>query len=91
MYLSAEVTKQLADQYSPDKNAANSGATEVQIALLSYRINHLTEHLKLNKKDKSTQRGLLTMVGRRRRLLAYLKRANLESYRDLIQKLNIRR
>ena len=67
------------------------GSTEVQIALLSERINYLTEHYRSNRKDHSSQRGLLVLVGRRKRLLEYLKRSNTESYHQLIEKLGIRK
>lgn len=72
------------------KDAKDTGSAEVQIALLSEKINELTEHLKINSKDFQGRRGLLMMVGQRKRLLSYLKAKNLESYRDLIKKLNIR-
>ena len=69
----------------------DTGSPEVQIALLTERINHLTEHLKVHKKDHHTRRGLLTLVGRRRRLLDYLRRNDVERYRALIAKLGLRR
>ena len=69
----------------------NSGATEVQIALLTERINYLTEHFKTYKKDTNSRRGLLQLVGQRRRLLKYLQSENLQSYRSLIEKLGIRK
>ena len=72
------------------KNEKNTGLPELQIALLSEKINELTEHLKENTKDYQGRRGLLMMVGRRKRLLAYLKKRNLEKYRNLIKELNIR-
>ena len=72
------------------KDAKDTGSAEVQIALLSQKINELTEHLKINPKDFQGRRGLLMMVGQRKRLLSHLKDSNLESYRDLIKKLNIR-
>ncbi len=70
---------------------SDSGSTEVQIAILTKRISHLTEHLKTHKKDHHSRRGLLMMVGKRRRLLKYLKKSDVMKYRDLIQKLGIRR
>ena len=73
------------------RNANDTGSPEVQIALLTERINHLTEHLKENKQDDHSRRGLLQLVGRRRALLDYLKDTNLEGYRELIAKLNIRK
>jgi small subunit ribosomal protein S15 len=84
----------------PDKQAtisehrlhgSDTGSPEVQIALLSDRINHLTEHLKVHKKDHHSRRGLLMLVGRRRRLLDYLKDEDVDRYRAIIQKLGLRR
>lgn len=69
----------------------DTGSSEVQVALLTNRINHLTEHLKVHKKDHHSRRGLLIMVGRRRRLLNYLKDRNIEQYREIIQRLGLRR
>jgi small subunit ribosomal protein S15 len=69
----------------------NTGSTEVQIALLTARIGDLTEHLKLHTKDHSSRRGLLKLVGQRRRLLKYLKTQKLDSYRALIAELNLRK
>lgn len=71
-------------------NEKDTGSVEVQIALLSQKISELTEHLKSNQKDFATKRGLLMMVGRRKRLLSYLKDRNLDGYRELIKKLGIR-
>ncbi|MEI8378009.1 MAG: 30S ribosomal protein S15 [bacterium] len=72
------------------KDAKDSGSTEVQIALLTEKVKQLTEHLKENHKDTGSKRGLLMMVGKRKRLLAYLKNDNIEGYRELIKKLGIR-
>ncbi len=72
------------------KDAKDSGAAEVQIALLTEKITELTEHLKINKKDFQGRRGLLMMVGQRKRLLAYVKKQDLQKYRDLIKELGIR-
>lgn len=72
-------------------NAKNTGSIEGQIAMLTERINHISDHLKVNKKDFSTNRGLMQMVGRRKRLLQYLSHNNLESYRGLIEKLGLRK
>ena len=69
----------------------DTGSPEVQVALLTARINHLNEHLKINKKDHHSRRGLLLMVGRRRGLLDYLKRTNIERYRSLLMELNLRK
>jgi small subunit ribosomal protein S15 len=73
------------------KNEKDTGASEVQIALLTERINQLTGHCKQFKKDKSSQRGLLILVGKRRRLLKYIQRTNLEGYRTLIKELGLRK
>lgn len=73
------------------KNEQDTGSTEVQVALLTERINELTEHLKINKKDHHSRRGLLKMVGQRRNLLAYLQKKDLEGYRALIAKLGLRK
>ena len=72
------------------KNEKDSGSSHVQIVMLSQKINELTEHLKANKKDFQGRRGLLMMVGKRKRLLAYLKKQNLEEYRGLIKELGLR-
>ncbi len=69
----------------------DTGSPEVQIALLTERINHLTEHLKENKKDHHSRRGLLKMVGKRRGLLNYLKNKDIERYREIIAKLGLRK
>lgn len=73
------------------RTANDTGSPEVQIALLTERIKELTEHLKVNKKDHHSRRGLLKMVGQRRGLLAYLKKKDIESYRNLIERLGIRK
>jgi small subunit ribosomal protein S15 len=72
-------------------HATDTGSPEVQIAILTERINHLTGHLKTNKKDNHSRRGLLTMVGRRRRMLDYVKKNDVERYRAIIAKLGLRR
>lgn len=69
----------------------DTGSPEVQIALLTARINHLTEHLQTHKKDHHSRRGLLQLVGRRRRLLGYLQKSDIERYRSLIARLGLRR
>jgi len=89
MYLSQEEKKNLFDKYG--KNAADTGSPESQIALFTKRISHLTEHLKVHKKDYSTQMGLYRLVGKRRKLLDYLKRKDIQKYRSLIKELNIRK
>ena len=73
------------------KDDKDTGAAEVQIALLTSRINHLTEHLREHKHDHHSRRGLLMLVGRRRRFLNYLQKKNLEGYRSLIRELGLRR
>lgn len=73
------------------RHESDTGSPEVQIALLTERINHLTDHFKVHKKDYHSRRGLLKMVGQRRRLLDYLKKSNLNKYRELISSLGIRK
>lgn len=73
------------------RSETDTGSAEVQIAVLTQRISELTEHLKTHKKDHSSRRGLLKLVGRRRRLLDYLKREDIQRYRDIIAKLGLRR
>lgn len=89
MYLEANKKKEIFGEYGKSNN--DTGSAESQIALFSYRISHLTEHLKLNKKDFSTQRALLKLVGKRRRLLDYLKKTDIERYRAIIKKLELRK
>ena len=72
-------------------NAANTGSIEAQVAILTEKINHISDHLKENKKDFSTQRGLMQMVGKRKRLLTYMSKHNLTGYRSLIEKLGLRK
>ena len=81
----AEIIKQFG------KFEGDTGSTEVQIALLTEKINHLTEHLRTHKKDFHSRLGLLKMVGQRKRLLAYLTKKDLEGYRNLIARLGIRK
>jgi len=88
MPLTKEVKAQIIAEYG--KNEQDSGSTEVQIALLTQRIKDLTEHLKEHKHDHHTRRGLLMLVGQRRRLMRYLKGRDIETYRELIAKLGIR-
>ena len=83
-----EKTATIADYRLHD---ADTGSPEVQVALLTERINHLTEHLKTHRKDHHGRRGLLMLVGRRRRLLDYVKRNDVERYRQLIARLGLRR
>lgn len=89
MKLTSEAKRDLFKKFS--KNADNTGDAEGQIALFTERINHLTEHLKQNQKDFSTERSLIKMVGQRRSLLDYVKDKDIEKYRALIKELNIRK
>ena len=90
-----EKAKLVADQADHDRGQrrhdTDTGSPEVQIALLTERINHLTEHLKVHKKDHHSRRGLLMLVGRRRRMLDYVKDNDVERYRAIIAKLGLRR
>ena len=89
MYLTAEKKQEIFGKFG--KSNTDTGSTEGQIALFSYRINHLTEHLKLNKKDYSTERSLTMLVGKRRRLLNYLKEVDIERYRAIVKELGLRK
>ena len=85
-------TQQKADIVTEHKRSdGDTGSAEVQIALLSKRISDLTEHLKSHQKDHASRRGLLMLVGRRRRLLEYLRREDIDRYRDIVAKLGLRR
>lgn len=88
MTINLKNKKEIIKKYG--ENEQDTGSTAVQIAMMSTKINELTEHLKINKKDFATKRGLLMLVGRRKRMLAYLKDKSVQEYRDLIKKLNIR-
>ena len=83
------MTDKVIEKYG--KNKSDSGSTEAQVALFTGRINQLNEHLKINKKDNSSRRGLMIMVSKRRKLLKYLQRNDIKSYTGLIKKLNIRK
>ena len=87
------ITKEMKQQIIKDYQLkeGDTGSPEVQIAILTYRINDLNEHLKIHKKDHHSRRGLLKMVGQRRNLLAYLKDNDLERYRTLIARLGLRK
>lgn len=89
MYLTTEKKEEIFKKYGGD--AKNTGSTEGQIALFTYRINHLTDHLKSNKKDFGTQKALLDLVGKRRNLLDYYKKKDIVKYRELIKDLGIRK
>ncbi|SFP92279.1 small subunit ribosomal protein S15 [Lachnospiraceae bacterium XBB1006] len=87
--ISKEKKTAIINEYA--RTAGDTGSPEVQVAILTARIQELTEHLKVNQKDHHSRRGLLKMVGRRRRLLAYLKNKDIERYRELIARLGIRK
>ncbi len=89
MALAQEQKKEIIDAHR--SHAKDTGSPEVQVAMLTERINQLTEHLRSHPKDFHSRRGLLMMVGKRRRLLQYVNRENLERYRNLIEKLGLRR
>jgi small subunit ribosomal protein S15 len=87
--MTTDEKRELVERFG--KDSGDTGATEVQIALLTQRINHLTEHLREHTHDHHSRRGLLMLVGRRRRFLNYLQKKNLEGYRSLIRELGLRR
>jgi small subunit ribosomal protein S15 len=87
--LTKEMKKTIIDDFKLHSN--DTGSASVQIALLTQRINNLTEHFKRHRKDFNSRRGLLVLVGRRRRLLEYLKRTNYQEYLKVIEKLNLRK
>jgi len=89
MYLTAEQKKDFFKEYG--KSEFDSGSPEGQIALFSFRIKHLTEHLKINKKDLATEHSLTKLVGKRRKLLDYLKEKEINRYRAITKKLKLRR
>lgn len=89
MAITKEKKQEIISKYGGSEE--NSGSTEAQIAIFTARINDLTDHLKENEKDHATRRGLLKMVGKRRRLLNYLKKKDIEGYRELISDLGIRK
>ena len=89
MTYNAETKKGLIEKYK--KHDSDTGSPEVQIGLLTHRISYLTEHLKIHKKDHHSRRGLLMLVGKRRRLLNYVKRNDVQRYRSIIETLGLRR
>lgn len=91
MYLTVEVKKQIFKDKGFNKSEADTGSPESQIALFTHRINYLTEHLKVNKKDHDTKLSLLKLVGKRRRFLNYLQKVEVNRYRAIIAELNIRK
>lgn len=88
-YLTTEKKQELFGEYGTSNT--DTGSPESQVALFSFRISHLTEHLKKNRHDFGTQRSLLRLVGKRRKLLSYLKEIDIERYRAIIKKLNLRK
>ena len=89
MYLTKENKKEIFKEHG--KSESDTGSAEGQIALFTKRINHLTEHLKKNRKDFNTERSLVMMVGKRKSLLSYLKNKDISRYREIIKKLNLRK
>ncbi len=89
MYLSTEKKKEIFSSFG--KSETDTGSAEGQVALFTHRINHLTQHLKKNHKDYNTERSLVRLVGKRKALLDYLKRKDIERYRAIIAKLGIRK
>ena len=89
MYLTQEKKQEIFNEYG--KNANDTGSAEAQIALFTYRIQHLTELMKKSKKDQVSERALVGLVGKRRRMLDYLKETDIERYRAIIKKLNLRK
>ena len=89
MTLTKDAKTEIISEYA--RSQGDTGSADVQVAVLTKRIAELTEHLKLHKKDHASRRGLLQMVGRRRRLLEYLKREDIERYREIIARLGLRR
>lgn len=87
--LTKEKKQEIIREYA--RTEGDTGSPEVQVAILTYRINHLNEHLKVNQKDFHSRRGLLKMVGQRRNLLKYLRETDIERYRDLISRLGLRK
>ena len=89
MYLNKEKKEEIFAEFG--ESAHNTGSAEGQIALFSFRISHLTEHLKKNKKDHHTERALIALVGKRRKLLNYLKKKDITRYRAIVEKLGLRK
>ena len=89
MATAKELKEKIVGDYKT--HVSDTGSSQVQVALLTHRINELTEHFKIHKKDNHSRRGLLKMVSRRRKLLDYLKRTNINEYHEIIKKLGLRR
>jgi small subunit ribosomal protein S15 len=91
MYLTTEIKQDLFKKHGLEKKKEDTGSPESQIALFTHRINHLTGHLKENKKDFATQQGLMKLVGKRKKLLNYLQNTNIERYRAILADLELRK
>ncbi len=91
MYLTTEKKQELFENHGRLKSKSDTGSPESQIALFTFRINHLTDHLKQNKQDHSSRKGLMKLVGKRRRLLDFLMKKDIERYRAIIAELKIRK
>ncbi len=89
MYLTPEVKKDIFTKFG--KNAADTGSPESQVALFTHRIKHLTEHLKANKKDIVTKRALMGLVGKRKKMMEYIKQQDIERYRAIVKQLGLRK
>lgn len=89
MYLTAEKKREIFKEHG--KSDSDTGSPEGQIALFTHRINHLTQHLRENKKDTGTEKALVDLVGKRKKLLAYLKEKDIQRYRAIIEKLKLRK
>lgn len=89
MYLDSEKKQEIFGQYG--KSNSDTGSVESQVALFSYRISHLTDYMRANRKDHTTERALVMLVGKRRALLKYLKRKDIERYRAIVKKLGLRK
>jgi len=91
MYLTTEIKQNLFKKHSVAKKKEDTGSVESQVSLFTHRINYLTSHLKENKKDFSTQQGLLKLVGKRKKLLNYLQKTNITRYRSILAELELRK
>lgn len=91
MYLTTEIKQDLFLKHGFGKKKEETGSPEAQIALFTFRINHLTNHLKSNKKDYATQQGLMKLVGKRKKLLNYLQNTNIDRYRSILAELDLRK
>lgn len=89
MYLTTDVKQKIFEEYG--KSQVDTGSPESQVALFTHRIKHLTEHMKANKKDLATKRSLIALVGKRKKMLEYLKEQDIERYRAIVKKLGLRK